>query len=60
MSWLARLQNLVRSARHGRDLDRELDFHLAELADTLEGARPAAGRGGAGRPAAVRASCRGA
>ena len=36
MSWLARLQNLVRSARHGRDLDRELDFHLAELADTLE------------------------
>lgn len=36
MSWLARLRNLARSARHGRDLDRELDFHLAELADTLE------------------------
>lgn len=36
MSWTTRLANLLRPARHGRDLDRELDFHLAETADALE------------------------
>ncbi len=35
MSWIARLGNLLHSARHGRDLDRELDFHLAEKTDDL-------------------------
>ncbi len=35
MSWITRLRNLLDSARHGRDLDRELNFHLAEKADDL-------------------------
>ena len=35
MSWISRLSNLLHSARHGRDLDRELDFHLTERADEL-------------------------
>ena len=37
MSWISRLRNLLDSGRHGRDLDRELDFHIAERADALEG-----------------------
>ena len=36
MSLVSRLRNLLDSARHGRDLDRELDFHIAERADALE------------------------
>lgn len=36
MSWIARLRNLLESPRHSRDLDRELDFHIAERADVLE------------------------
>ena len=35
MSWIARLRNLIRSEKHGRDLDRELDFHIAEGTDAL-------------------------
>ncbi len=35
MSWIARLKNVLRSTRHGRDLDRELDFHIAEATDDL-------------------------
>ena len=35
MSWLRRLRNHFRSNRHSRDLDRELQFHLAERADDL-------------------------
>jgi predicted permease len=35
MSWISRLRNLLHSARHGRDLDRELAFHIAEKADDL-------------------------
>ena len=35
MAWYARLINLVRSGRHSRDLDREIDFHLAERVDDL-------------------------
>jgi len=36
MSWVSRLRNLLDSTRHGRELDRELDFHIAERADSLE------------------------
>jgi putative ABC transport system permease protein len=35
MSLISRLQNLLHSVRHGHELDRELDFHLAERADDL-------------------------
>ena len=35
MSWYRRLTNLVRRDRLGRDIDRELGFHLAELTDDL-------------------------
>jgi predicted permease len=35
MSWITRLRNLFESARHGREIDRELDFHLMEKADEL-------------------------
>ncbi len=35
MSLFARLRNLVHPGRHGRELDRELDFHIAEVADDL-------------------------
>lgn len=35
MAWYRRLTNLLRSARHSRDLDREMEFHLAERADGL-------------------------
>ena len=35
MSWYVRLVNLVRSGRHSRDLDREIDFHIAERVDDL-------------------------
>ncbi|HWA16418.1 MAG TPA: ABC transporter permease, partial [Gemmatimonadales bacterium] len=35
MGWLARLRNLGRSEQHGRDLDRELDFHIGERIDEL-------------------------
>jgi putative ABC transport system permease protein len=35
MSWARRLFNVLRSNRHSRDLDRELEFHLAELVDEL-------------------------
>ena len=35
MGWFARLRNLVRTDSHGRDLDRELDFHINERIDEL-------------------------
>ncbi len=35
MSLIRRLINLTRSDRHSRDLDRELEFHIAERADEL-------------------------
>ena len=35
MSWYHRLLNLVRSDRVARDIDREIDFHLAERVDEL-------------------------
>ena len=35
MSWLTRLANIVRSNRVSRDLDREMEFHLAERAEEL-------------------------
>lgn len=35
MSWFARLRNLVQTDQHGRDLDRELDFHINERVDEL-------------------------
>ena len=35
MSWFARLRNLVQTDQHGRDLDRELDFHINERIDEL-------------------------
>jgi putative ABC transport system permease protein len=38
MSWLHRLSNTLRGARHGRDLERELSFHLAERVDDLRAA----------------------
>ena len=38
MSWLRRIRNLFRSDRHSRDLDRELQFHIAERADELAAA----------------------
>ena len=43
MAWYRRLTNLLRSARHSRGLDREMEFHLAERADGLiAGGMPAA------------------
>src|SRR5688572_24512015 len=35
MSWLRRVTNTMRSGRHGRELDREMAFHVAERADQL-------------------------
>ena len=35
MSWLHRLLNVLRPARGSRELDRELEFHLAERTDEL-------------------------
>jgi putative ABC transport system permease protein len=35
MSWIRRISNVLRSNRHSRDLDRELEFHLAERIDEL-------------------------
>ncbi len=35
MSWYRRLLNLMRSDRVARDIDREMDFHLAERTDEL-------------------------
>jgi predicted permease len=35
MSWYRRLLNLMRSGRIARDIDREMDFHLAERTDEL-------------------------
>ena len=35
MSLLNRLFNVFRSNRHASDIDRELQFHLAERADAL-------------------------
>ncbi len=35
MSLFARLRNLLNPGRHGRELDREMDFHIAEVADDL-------------------------
>src|SRR5665213_2790348 len=35
MSFIRRLFNVFRSNRHASDLNRELEFHLAERADTL-------------------------
>ncbi|HXY31847.1 MAG TPA: ABC transporter permease [Gemmatimonadaceae bacterium] len=35
MSWVRRFVNVLRPARLGRDLDRELQFHIAERADDL-------------------------
>ena len=35
MGWLARVRNLRPGARHAADVARELDFHVAELADRL-------------------------
>ena len=35
MAWYHRLLNVVRSGRLGRDLDREISFHLAERSDAL-------------------------
>jgi hypothetical protein len=36
MAWHHRLRNLARPDRHSRELDREMEFHLAERADELE------------------------
>jgi putative ABC transport system permease protein len=47
MSIFRRLANLLRSNRHARDLDREMEFHLHERADDLES-------GGMNRDAAER------
>jgi hypothetical protein len=33
MSWLRRLSNVFRADRVRRDIDREVEFHLAERAD---------------------------
>ena len=38
MSWLRRLSNTLRPARHDRDLDREISFHLSERTDDLRAA----------------------
>ncbi|MEP6473940.1 MAG: permease prefix domain 1-containing protein, partial [Gemmatimonadota bacterium] len=35
MSLITRLRNLFDSDRHGRELDHELDFHIAERVDGL-------------------------
>ena len=35
MSWIRRLLNLLRSDRRARDVDREVEFHLAERIDSL-------------------------
>src|SRR5215208_3220548 len=35
MAWYRRLLNLARPERLSRDLDREMDFHIAERADEL-------------------------
>ncbi len=35
MGWLTRVRNLLPGARHAADVARELDFHVAELADRL-------------------------
>ncbi len=35
MSWLRRLRTTLRPARHHRDIDRELAFHIAERVDQL-------------------------
>ena len=35
MSWPRRLLNFVRSERVSRDIDREIEFHIAERADAL-------------------------
>ena len=42
MSWLARIRNVFRSNAVSRDIDREMEFHLAERADQLaaSGMRP--------------------
>lgn len=42
MGWWRRLRNMLHPGRHGRDLDRELAFHLDETADRLvaEGMTP--------------------
>jgi hypothetical protein len=46
MSWLARLVNVFRAGKISDDVDRELEFHLAERADelTAAGASPEAAR----------------
>jgi predicted permease len=46
MSWLARLVNVFRAGKVSDDIDRELEFHLAERADelTAAGASPEAAR----------------
>ncbi|HEX6059601.1 MAG TPA: ABC transporter permease [Gemmatimonadaceae bacterium] len=38
MSWFRRLVNSGRSARISRDIDREMEFHIAERADELRAA----------------------
>src|SRR5205823_746182 len=38
MAWPRRLINLLRGNRLSRDIDRELEFHLAERVDALVGA----------------------
>ncbi len=38
MSWLARIRNAFRSNALSRDIDREMEFHLAERADQLSSA----------------------
>ncbi len=35
MAWYRRVTNLLRPTRHSRELDREMDFHVAERADAL-------------------------
>jgi len=42
VSWLARIRNVFRSNAVSRDIDREMEFHLAERADQLaaSGMRP--------------------
>jgi predicted permease len=46
MSWLARLTNVFRAGKVADDIDRELEFHLAERVDdlTAAGATPEAAR----------------
>jgi predicted permease len=46
MSWLARLVNVFRAGKVSDDIDRELEFHLAERVDdlTAAGATPEAAR----------------